>query len=422
MTRILIMTSGSHGDVAPYAGLGARLRAAGHEVGIAAADRFGPLITSAGLDFHPLSQQDPRAVAATKRGQAANTSGPRGTASVMRIGVDVLRAQIPEMIAACSTADVIMCSLSTLLFGAQIAEAQGSRFLAVPLQTSAPTRYLPPSPLGGRDLGPWANKASATAFGLLGQALFGGVVRDLRAELGLSRRARTTTARWTVLHGVSPTVVPRPPDWPRGMEVVGYWWPPTPADWRPSPELVDFLAAGPPPVYIGFGSMGVGRGERLGQVVRETLRSTGFRAIVHRGWAELAASGENVCTVDHVPHEWLLPHVSAVVHHAGAGTTAAGLRAGVPAVPVPLAHDQPFWARRLVELGVAPAALPLRGLRADRLGAALAQAVGAPAHRRRAETIARRIAQEDGAGRVAEVVDAAMGTCPVSATRRSGGV
>ncbi|WP_346268717.1 nucleotide disphospho-sugar-binding domain-containing protein [Streptomyces sp. So13.3] len=115
-------------------------------------------------------------------------------------------------------------------------------------------------------------------------------------------------------------------------------------------------------------------------------------------------TGDDVLTVDEVPHHWLFPRMAAVVHHAGAGTTAAGLRAGVPAVPVPAQMDAPFWAARLTRLGVSPGPVPLRDLSADRLTAALRQATDTTAFRGRAQALATRIAGEDGAGAVVAAV------------------
>ncbi len=119
---------------------------------------------------------------------------------------------------------------------------------------------------------------------------------------------------------------------------------------------------------------------------------------------------DDILTVDEVPHDWLMPRCAAVVHHSAAGTTASGLRAGIPAVPVPVRTDQQFWAHRLASLGVSPGAQPFRRLRADDLADALRQATTDGALRERARWIAARIAAEDGAGRVVEMVEAVAAT------------
>lgn len=156
---------------------------------------------------------------------------------------------------------------------------------------------------------------------------------------------------------------------------------------------------------MGLGSATVPDPGRLsGEIVR-ALRAAGLRGVIQRGWGELRATGDDMFTVGEVPHSILFPRTAAVVHHAGAGTTAAGLRAGVPAVPVPVQFDEGFWAARLVALGVAPGVLSPRGLRAERLAPALVRATTDPAFRRSARNLAERLRTEDGVTPVAEALD-----------------
>ena len=195
-------------------------------------------------------------------------------------------------------------------------------------------------------------------------------------------------------------MVPRPADWPATVHVTGYWWPAGPPRWQPPDLLVDFLGAGPPPVFVGFGSM-IPTHERLRDVVAVAVKRAGVRAVVQSGWAELdwadlSWAGDDILAVGDLPHDWLFPRTAAVVHHAGAGTTGAGLRAGVPAVPVPVLVDQPFWADRLHRLGVAPHPLPLHELTADTLTDALRSCLERSTYRRRAAELARRIRADDG--------------------------
>ena len=200
-------------------------------------------------------------------------------------------------------------------------------------------------------------------------------------------------------------MVARPSDWRTGLEVTGYWWPPLAPEWRPPKLLVDFLAAGPPPVFVGLGSTATNDGERYSQIVAAALNKVGVRGVVQSGWARLHGDGADTATIDDVPHAWLFPQTSVVVHHVGAGTTAAGLRAGIPAVPLPGIGDQPFWAQRLRRLGVAPAAIPRRNLTADRLASAIEAVLTDARFRRSAEAIAVRLQAEDGAAVVLAAVD-----------------
>lgn len=140
--------------------------------------------------------------------------------------------------------------------------------------------------------------------------------------------------------------------------------------------------------------------DRLSRTVAAGLRGAGVRAVVQRGWTGLRLDGPDFLTVDDVPHSWLFPRMAAVVHHGGAGTTAAGLRAGVPAVPVPMQLDAAFWAARLTRLGVGPGPITLRRLTAERLACAVRRAIDDPGHRLRARQVADRLAAEDGAADV----------------------
>ena len=374
MARVVVLALGTYGDVAPFAGLGARLKDAGHEVRVAAIARFRELVTGAGLEFAVLPSADPRDVMTTSEGESATRPGLRGTLTMMRYSSTALRRPVPAVIDAVSDADVVLASVTTALLAAPIAEARGVPCLFLPLQPSTPTREVGPALLGGRELGPRLNKMVAEALGRMALRTVAGTNRWLRAELGLPREPSEghRPDDMPTLHGISPTVVPRPRDWRPGVEMAGYWWPPEEADWRPPAELEKFLAAGPPPVYIGFGSTGGSGAGRMPGVVEDALRRLDHRVIVQRGWADLTVDGTDVLAIDDVPHAWLFPKMAAVVHHAGAGTTAAGLRAGVPSVPVPFAHDQPFWARRVFELGVGPAPIPLRNLTEDRLAQIMA--------------------------------------------------
>lgn len=409
MARILIVTAGTHGDVVPYVGLGQLLSEAGHQVTLAATEQFESLVASGGLGFHALPISDPREVAATKEGQAGSRAGMKGMLSATKTASDLMRKPVPAMIAASQEADVVLATAATSLLAAPVAEARGLPCIALTLQPTEPTRTHGPVLLGGRNLGPWLNIGVPKRFIRLGMRMFAGLVRDVRTELGLPEEPATgyRPEELTMLHGISPTVYPRPVDWRPGVEVVGYWWPPPAVGWNPDPALTEFLERGPKPVYVGFGSMGVQQAKHLSDVVGEALLLAGCRAIVSRGWADLTIDHPDILVVDEVPHEWLFPRVAAVVHHAGAGTTAAGLRAGVPAIPVTFAYDQPFWARRLHDLGVAPNVIPAKRLTAKRLAIALKDASNpdiAPV----AAELADRIESEDGSLRVAEVIDRAL--------------
>lgn len=408
--RVLIISMGSRGDVAPYLGLGSRLRAAGHEVTLAVPASFADDVSAAGLGHHPLPVDAQEEV--TARLAAGGTSRPLAvTRAYLTLLADHAGPMTDAMLDAAQHADVLLLAPAAWI-GAHVAEGLGLPSLGVYLQPTTPSAHLAPWMLTRHSLGGPGNRAATWAVLALGQQPFRATVADVRRRLGLPPAPRPLTwlrqvqaSRWPVLYGFSPAVVPPPPDWPAWHRPVGYWWPPEDAAWQPPGALLDFLDAGPPPVYVGFGSMPVADPARLAELVGRALREAGVRAVVHAGWAGLSPSGDDVLPVGQVPHHWLFPRVSAVVHHCGAGTTAAGLRAGVPAVAVPFLADQPFWAGRLAALGVSPEPVPFRRLTAGRLAAALRTVTTGPGHRARAAHLAGLLAGEDGAGAVVRALD-----------------
>ncbi|GKQ35015.1 glycosyltransferase [Streptomyces sp. A012304] len=390
--RILIAAAGSRGDIAPYTGLGARLRGAGHDVALAATEEFAPLARACGAEFRRLPGR--------ARGDAL------GRRELLRSAVDFI-TELGQGFADAVTpdTDLLLLSATTAPLGWHLTEATGVPSVGVYLQPTAPTGDFPPTVTATRSLSRPGNRLAGRLALRMADRVYGPAVTALRRRLELPARTPAATRRrqerahWPVLHGFSTALVPRPSDWRPGLEIVGTWWPHVDTARLPT-EVEDFLAAGPPPVFVGFGSMAAGHGERLGALAVRALRAAGLRGVLQSGSAQLAADGDDVLTVGDVPHELLFPRTAAVVHHAGAGTAAAGLRAGVPAVPVPVSADQPFWAARLAALGAATAPLPFASLTAEALADAVDRAVRRPEHARSAGAVARRLATEDGAGRV----------------------
>jgi len=153
----------------------------------------------------------------------------------------------------------------------------------------------------------------------------------------------------------SPALVPKPSDWADHIDVSGFIFR-NPPQYNPPADLANFLQAGTPPVYIGFGSIVIAEPEVLLRKILDTVKEAGVRAIISKGWSELSGqdTGDDVFFVGDCPHEWLFQHVSAVVHHGGAGTTAAGLLCGRPTTIIPFFGDQPFWGERIAASGAGP--------------------------------------------------------------------
>ncbi len=390
--RILIITAGSRGDVAPFTGLGRRLLDAGHQVAVAAHPSFAELLGGCGLE-HRIVPGDPRALVR----DWARAASREEVQALTRAYADGLAEGVAEAVE--GGADLLLTPFGPAPLARTAGEAFGVPVVGTYLVPAFATREFPlPNARSTDAPGPEGNLAAGRDVLKRADGVFAGAVSRLRDRLGLP--ADTPSAPGDirpVFHGYSPLVVPRPEDWPPRVDVTGYWWPARPDHWRPPAELADFLQSGPPPVFIGFGSMAAGQGERLSELVAAAVRRAGVRAVVQAGWAGLSGRGDDVLAIGDVPHDWLFPRTAAVVHHAGAGTTGAGLRAGVPAVAVPVMYDQPFWSARLHALGVAPRPVPFDALTAEALGDAITACLAEPSHRRRAAELAHGIAAEDGA-------------------------
>lgn len=416
MTRIVFAAYGTRGDVAPLTGLGARIRdQLEAEVVIAAQRPHERLVTAAGLTYRFLPGDTEADTRASTYGQAV-VDGAR-----MRPSKDVLAqvrddlTGVGEAIAtAAADADLLLLEgpVGSLL-GYHVAEALGAPSAGVFFQPVSATAEFAPPPLTASSFGRSGNRL-AWRLGDLSEKVYTPLVEDLRSRLGLpaeSRRSyqgRRATA-WPILYGFSGHVVAKPTDWRDDLNVTGYWWPSDVPGWRPPSKVVEFLQAGPPPVFVGLGSTATAQGEQLSAVVVSALRRVGVRGIIQSGWAGLHGEGSDLLTVGDLPHAWLFLQTAAIVHHGGAGTTAAALRAGVPSIPVTGIMDQPFWARRLHALGTAPVPLRRAGLTAEALAASLMQTLSEPRYAQRAQMISDLLLREDGAGTATDIIATHLG-------------
>ena len=324
---------------------------------------FGEFVTGQGLDFVPVS--DPMAAVKSsddwQRWQSSDTNLPRKLWALRRLLQQCQRPftqMLDECFEACRDCDAIVSATSGFA-GPHIAEKLGLPFCWAFLQPETPTRIFPHymSPWS-RSLGRFANYASyAVASGCF-QVLFGNTIarwRDKNLRLQPNRASVIPGSNSSpVLYGFSRHVVAKPPDWDERKHVTGYWFLNSDASWSPSRELSSFLADGPPPIAVCHNA--IKGGPDFLEVVTDATHQSGQRAVILTGGkAEQPGRDSNqVITVDYAPHEWLFPRAAAVIHHGGAGTTAAALRAGRPSIMVPSFFDQSFWANAAYRLGVSP--------------------------------------------------------------------
>ena len=419
--KITINAFGSRGDVQPYVALGIGLQGAGHQVRVTTHRIFEGFVRQYGLLFHPLDV-NPRQVLVN---QAVADLGTN-TFRIMRwmqenftsVLGDIFRATLE------SARDADLLLNSGLSFASyHVAQKLDIPTIASYLWPAMPTQAFQntTSPISP----PWLpfkgiyNRLS-TKFS---NQLFFNMMRPLtnacRAEvLGLPPLSAayywgvdSPSAKVPILYGYSPRVVPKPSDWGDNQQVTGYWFLDMGIAYQPPPELETFLAHGSKPVYVGFGSMVDHKRDWMTRLVVEALDRAGQRAVLLGGWSQLGEVDlpETILKLDFVPHDWLFPHMAAVVHHGGAGTTAAGLMAGCPTVVVSFFGDQSFWGWRVRELGVGPKWIPRKKLSVDKLAAAIQQAVTDQAMGERAASVGELIRAENGVEKAVKLIEAGFG-------------
>lgn len=409
--RVVVLAVGSRGDVEPFVALCRRLDQAGHQSRLATAAEYHDLAARHDVEVAELPG-NPRALLNSPAGLAALQSrNPRRVVS--RIGslvAPTIEGAYPAAERASATADLLIFSTLALV-GLNVADRLGVPAVSAHLQPATPTREFASATLPSAWWPKPLNRLSWTLTEAAVWRVFSPVLNAQRRRLGLADLPTSIPSRWDYgvrppgLFGYSPSVVPKPADWGDDIHVTGSWFLPPPSGWQPPPRLTAFLAAGDAPVYLGFGSMPGGDPERLSQILVAAARRVGRRAVLNVGWAGLGATEtDDVIVVDDVPHAWLFPQMAAVVHHGGAGTTAAALRAGVPAVVVPHFADQFFWARQVARLGAGPAPLRRDRLTTDALAVRLSAALRPPVIQA-AQAVAGQLAREDGTGTAVRVLE-----------------
>jgi sterol 3beta-glucosyltransferase len=394
--RISIITVGSRGDVQPFAAFGSGLQRAGHEVRICTHADFRELVTGQGLEFAPLAEGALSRGAETEEGRRWAEEQSRWMPTwvgLIRDARSVAHERMREAAAGCRDADVIVATNLTQVLGWQLAREREvplvrallnapSYWMSRRTNRPAATALRQGAWLAAR---PWLNRVRREALGL-GPLPLGEPIGELDRE------------RQLVLYPFSPSVFPKPAGWGDWTEVTGYWFLDARVDHEPPDDLRAFVEAGPPPVCMGFATQLDPDPVATTRMMVEALRGAGRRGVLLRRPEALEGVElrDDVYALERVPHDWLFPRCQAVVHHAGAGTTATVLRTGVPSVTVPHNADQFTWARRMTELRVSPPPIPRRKLSRESLETALIGATTSDVLRERAQALAARILEEDG--------------------------
>jgi len=408
--KITLLTYGSRGDVEPFIALAQGLSRAGHAVRLAAPQVFAPLVASTQVEFFGLPGDPGQLV----RG-LVDEAGRNQWRMVFAMGDFVLplALEVSQIVGkAAARADLIVHSFLLTSLGYELARRQGIPDISAQLfpvfcnTTEFPAPTFPPLPLGGAYR--WLTHQIVSQVFWQGSRFLYRIARSKHPVLPpltgwpFDRRNDRQTP---ILYAFSPSVVPRPTDWRLDAHITGYWFPQGSEDWQPPQALLDFLAAGPKPLVVAFGSTASRRLRGLGAQLLEALALTGQRGILVGSGFSPQKLPPQVYSIPGAPYEWLFPRAAAVLHHGGAGTTGKGLQAGVPNIVLPFTSDQPFWANRVRSLGVGPRPLAPRSITVKKLAAGIEAALHDANMRERAAQIGEAIRREQGVSRAVSIIE-----------------
>ncbi|KAI9131466.1 glycosyltransferase [Acaryochloris sp. CCMEE 5410] len=415
MTKITILTIGSRGDIQPFCALALGLMAKGYSVTLAASFNFADFVQELGIPFAPIAG-DFRQLLSTPDGLALL----QGNTNVTLIDDQLRWQQYHDAWNACQGSDLLIFA-PLAAWGYHLAEALNiPAILVTPIPVTA-TRSYPFLKFADSSQGKLASYFNVFTFRLVEflswqkSRLLMNQFRQEVLQLPPISRMGTRYRRshpphlspLPVLNCYSQAVLPPPSDWPSHVHQGSYLFLDNSTPYTPSPELQAFLQADPKPFYIGFGSMMACNPEIIVDTIVTTLRRTGQRAIFCTGWGGFTTSEvpDFLYVTQEVPHDWLLPQVTAAIHHGGSGTTAATLRAGTPSIVVPFFADQPAWGKRLEQLGVGTAPLPFAELTAETLADRIQTILDTPSMQHKAQDLSRQIQSEDGVAMAIEVIE-----------------
>ncbi|KAF2259640.1 UDP-Glycosyltransferase/glycogen phosphorylase [Lojkania enalia] len=442
--NIVIQVVGSRGDVQPFVALGKVLKDTyGHRVRLATHPTFRDFVQEHGLEFFSIGGDPTRLMAFMVK----NPSLRPGFRSLASGDVGQRRKDVAEYIQGCwrscyqaddgtnddvsePSGDDTSSKSTAKHFVADCIIANPPSFahihcaekLGIPLHIMFTMPYSPtqafPHPLANiqsSNADPQlTNYISYAMIELLSWQVLGDIINRFRAKcLGLDPVSRIwgpgMLQRLKIPHTYcwSPALIPKPKDWSSHISISGFYFLNLASNYTPAPDLQAFLDNGPPPVYIGFGSIVLDDPNAMTELIFEVARKTGQRILLSKGWGGMGADElhipDDVFMLGNVPHDWLFKHVSCVVHHGGAGTTAAGITAGRPTLVVPFFGDQPFWGAMVARAGAGPDPIPHKRLTADKLADAINFCLK-PESLERAKELASKIAAEQGSHMGAQLI------------------
>ncbi|KAL5339043.1 hypothetical protein BJX70DRAFT_177089 [Aspergillus crustosus] len=429
--NIVIQVVGSRGDVQPFIALGNELQKHGHRVRLATHDVFATFVRDSGLEFYPIGGNPAELMA-----YMVKNPGLIPQLHSLRAGdIQKKREMVAEMLDGCWRSCIDNDPITGNPFVAEAIIANPPSFahvhcaqaLGIPLHLMftmpwSSTRAFP-HPLANLKYSDTSQAvANYISYGIVEWLTWqglGDVINSWRSKLDLEPVPVTEgpmlaeTLKIPFTYCWSPALMAKPADWPAHIDVCGFFFRDTPI-YTPPKSLDTFLRSGPTPVYIGFGSIVIDDPEEFTSIILESVRLLGIRAIISRGWSKLGGEpSDSVFYIDDCPHEWLFQHVSAVVHHGGAGTTACGLRNGRPTTIIPFFGDQPFWGSLIAASGAGSQPIPYRDVNVENLAEAIRLCLQSETQRA-AQNIASNMQYESG---VKAAVDSFHRNLPIDRMR-----
>jgi len=419
---ISILAAGTRGDAQPPAMLCRELAKRGHEVRFIAQAEFANMVEGSDVVLKPL----PGDLHAELMGAGTQKFFSEGgnPLAFLRWFYDTAKkfnTQLtPAMVDFTASSDIIIGTGLIDYYSYLMSRIHKTRAAHAYMQPAVPTRAFPCAltNVPPFDMPGWANKLEARLYFEMAWLGARQVAKFAHTMLGLPppswnnpTMAELNTGQ-PFLMAYSEAFLPLPNDWPDHVEVTGFWFQDTPSSWQPPADLVHFIESGSPPIYAGFGSMVMKDPQATVDAVLEAVSANSARAVIAAGWGGLKPKNlpANIFAVDAIPHDWLLPQMAAAIHHGGAGTTGASLRAGIPQIVVPFLGDQFFWGLQVEKRGVGPKRIPHSGLAAAKLGAAIQIVLSDSVMRQHAKELGEQVRAENGLERAADIIERTVKT------------
>lgn len=403
-----IACTGSHGDIRPYVALAVGLKARGHQARLIADAHAESLCHEWSIDFTPIEGEFASLI--QPKSQSLSDSF-RLACELVGFMKTAVTKQLHMLSRELKNTDALIYH-PAVIASEHVAEKMQIPAFSMLLMPEVRTKchaasiFPPKVPLGK-----FGNFASHLICEQIFWQLFRSRINRWRHEAQLSKisffgPAYQKRKKNPILMAISPTILPRPHDWPSHVHMTGFPRLHTTTDWEPSQKLKAFLASGKAPLYIGFGSLSPKCSEDKLRMMLDIAQELNLRVILSGSLPGIQniKLPESMIWIESAPHDWLFPKMAAAIHHGGAGTTAASLYAGIPTWIVPFILDQFHWGERAHTMGIGPKPLPIKQFNRTRFSQGLQQLLNTPEYKTNALAASKKLAEEDGINNAIDVL------------------